>query len=908
MLRETSFQRSIFLLLFVVAYGRLHAQTLKSHADPAVVRLRQDKIAAAKVFPLKDFAQYIPYWTAEGGWHTELQLRNNLSADSLTVTPALRTPDGTETPLQPLTLLPGEVRSVMLNEALAAVNSNLAGQANAYGSIALRYKSKGSRNLYASAMVHDTGHPIMYHLDGQIESPGFHAGSREGIWWLPSKSTRDYLIVSNQSGVPLIGTLWLYDAAGKPWKQAVTLGPRQSQRLAIRDLVSRAGFTSDHGGIKLDFPDGAGSSDSVHILFDEVAGFSATMKMFDADARVTLSERDYAHHGKWVTRAPMLALTTPDPALELPAWTQLQPMLLVRNTTAVPAKTDIQLHWRGATDSGRASLPAFTLSPFETKLIRIDNLQASGLLPLTAYWAQVSIATDTLPDQVMAVAASYDSTLRYGAQTPFSDQMTGHLEGGQWQADGLHNSLIAAGNGGSKPVTANLTIFYDQGRRHYTVEKIIGADDQWFVDVRQLIRGRVPDKDGYLLPASLTLGAYQLREVGLQPQNSLYEGKVITDKTFGHATYGCMVCCGYSGDAGPAFLINDPTQVGISQTVDVGVYAPNACSGSVDFVGGFFDSWSTDNASVMTASNATVQGINFGSTRIRTHASSLPSGQGQDQRAACPVAPAQTDGGGQSVPTITQDKTLYYFGAGGSQPANFYLGGTPATFTATGASGGSSSWTVTGGKATFASDGSTRTSTTTSGNTVQVYGLSGSSSALDQTLSLAWTPAGQSQSLSANDTFNVDVPYKLVQFAMSGPDAVANCSPNFDPGEVGWHSQYDWQMMDNFGHALTGMSFNESFTDIVQYQSTNLSFVPNGGPGMYNASRFNDDYCYANGTVGVPKPQVPQNPLGNNKIDSATQTYRLGSATVGSGMKVQTQTLTRYVDHPTLTNIVSPVP
>jgi hypothetical protein len=35
-----------------------------------------------QVLPLaaqKDFEQFAPYWTAEGGWHTDLQLRNNLS-------------------------------------------------------------------------------------------------------------------------------------------------------------------------------------------------------------------------------------------------------------------------------------------------------------------------------------------------------------------------------------------------------------------------------------------------------------------------------------------------------------------------------------------------------------------------------------------------------------------------------------------------------------------------------------------------------------------------------------------------------------------------------------------------------------------------------------------------------------
>lgn len=250
------------------------------------------------------------------------------------------------------------------------------------------------------------------------------------------------------------------------------------------------------------------------------------------------------------------------------------------------------------------------------------------------------------------MAASYDSTLRFGAQTPFSDQLIGHLEGGQWQVDANHTSLIAAGNGSEKAAQAALTIFYDQGRKQYRLEQTIAADDQWWVDIGQLIRNRVPDKNGNTLPVDLTSGAYQLREISATRQDVLYEGKVVTDKTFGHATYGCMVCCGYGGDAGAPFLIEDPTGVSIQQSSPVDVYANNACSGTPEYVSGFFNTWGTDNTAIMTAVSASVTGVGVGSAIIRANASYMPSGQGQDQRRACPQAPAQAEGGGQVAPII----------------------------------------------------------------------------------------------------------------------------------------------------------------------------------------------------------------------------------------------------------------
>ncbi len=327
--------RSLLLLAVLLTSGlcaqQADLQRLSDDPAPSVDRSKyygeHAKIAAAKVFPKGDFEQFIPYWTAEAGWHTELQLRNNLAAEDLSVTPSLRTSDGSEIQLSSVSVSPGEVKAVDIIDSLRATGSSLANKQDAYGSIVLRYHSKAARNLYASVMVHETGFPIAYHLDGMTRAPGYAAGNREGIWWLPSSSTRDFLVLTNQSDEEIQAVLWLYDASGKPWNRPVILGARQAQRFSVRDLVASAGFSGQYGGIQIQVAHGAGSLDSVHLLFDETAGFSATLKMFDHNPSSTVESRDYAGKGAWTTRAPMLALSRPDPALALPANISLQPVL-----------------------------------------------------------------------------------------------------------------------------------------------------------------------------------------------------------------------------------------------------------------------------------------------------------------------------------------------------------------------------------------------------------------------------------------------------------------------------------------------------------------------------------------------------------------------------------------------------
>lgn len=75
---------------------------------------------------------FAPYWTAEPGWHSEIQLRNNLISGSLVVTPVLRLADGREYALSPQTIAPSDVVSVDVADELQK-KYNLAGQAGTYG-------------------------------------------------------------------------------------------------------------------------------------------------------------------------------------------------------------------------------------------------------------------------------------------------------------------------------------------------------------------------------------------------------------------------------------------------------------------------------------------------------------------------------------------------------------------------------------------------------------------------------------------------------------------------------------------------------------------------------------------------------------------------------------------------------
>lgn len=378
---------------------------------------------------------------------------------------------------------------------------------------------------------------------------------------------------------------------------------------------------------------------------------SPTRALFDWDPAITLKSHDYAKTGKWTTRAAMLALEHPDPALQLPAQAVLHPQLFLHNIANRPVEAQLSLHWRsvqsGLYSDGRVLLPAIKLAPLETRVVDIKQLEDAGTVPATASWAQVTLTTDSLPGEVVAVASSFDDSLRYGAQTPFSDQLAFHLEGGSWRVDANHDSIIAAGNGSGKPVKARLTFFYAGGAERYEMERTIAADDQMWVDMGELIRDGVPDVHGNVLPRDLTTGAYQLLNLEAAPAPVLYEGKVVTDKTYGHATYGCMICCGYRG----VQLNPNPILTFTGGFAGFNPVGTNACGGGTTNLNGYAQSWWTDDPGIMTANQGQATGVSMGSTNLYADMPDLPL-RGILDGGTCPVGDTTASGPGTvQVPT-----------------------------------------------------------------------------------------------------------------------------------------------------------------------------------------------------------------------------------------------------------------
>jgi hypothetical protein len=406
-----------------------------------------------------------------------------------------------------------------------------------------------------------------------------------------------------------------------------------------------------------------------------------------------------------------------------------------------------------------------------------------------------------------------------------------------------------------------------------------------WIDIGKLISEHVPDKNGNLLPPGVTHGSYEFRDLTDTGVGSLFEGKLTYDKTYGHAVYGCAECCAY-GETVPWYV---PIDVVILTEVQNGVNGLDSCTGKmVDVSQTFYNNWSSANTAIVTVDKyGNHTGKAAGSTTTET-SGSLPKPAAR----LCPALQRFPGGGANVLPTITGPSTLWWFkglAAGVSGYAN------QITLTASAGIGTSYQWAITAGSDKVS------LSTSTSA-TIQVTSTGQSVTAND--VSITVTAGG----ITSNPfKISVRAPYTL------GTDP-SNPVPIYsqDPSYV-WLIRIPYLILDNFLTAIPSpVPTNENWTtpEVPDYTNENwVRHVPGCDPDTATyAPASIEDNIQGEYPSFFPTPVYnPPHPNGP-AVEHWGQEIRIGTCQIGSGPRVQTDTIQKYTDHAAHTAITSPAP
>jgi len=822
------------------------------------------------------------YWSLEPGWSTTLEMRNNLVSHELTVTPVLRAGTGQETSLGAVTIAPQHVVSLDLR-TVAQGTSGMLDRMGSFGSVAFRFDGLGAPNLLAASMVRREGQPIDFHFDADDSYANYLSAGIEGIWWLPAASSTDYLILSNPLKKKVTGSLVLSSSSAASRRLPVSIEPGETKRFDVRELVGPSSNAA-MGGLSLVLPKKEVIS-ATQVVFDEVTGLAATMKLFYREP----GDKIESH----LLRAPMMALTQPDRGLAFPRDTTLSPRIFLRNAGSTSTQFALSVDWRTESRSGNFPFPRLTLSPGQVRVISLAEYQKAGQIPLDASWGVVNLAYTGRSADLVPVAISYDEDNRYGLQTPFSEALSRMWAGGMWHVDPTHNTLITTGNGGTETTAAEVTLFYNGGKSKYRIEKMLAPGQQLWLDVGHLVHDQVPDSDGHVLPPDTMTGSYELRDLDHAYVGQLYEGKLIMDKTYGHAAYGCGTCCGLYDVVLDPSPFDGPTGIANNDYI----HATEQCGGLVgDYTGGGYN-WASSNTAVATLPNRTLHTVAVGAAKgsaviqlETTHAE--PGGK-------CPNITWNPQQPVTVTPTISQNQPLWYFG-GNPAPSGFTLGSTTVTLTAVGGSGGTYAWSITSGSSIAALQGST------TGASVQITSKSYSTSTKDVTVQLQFTPTGGSTT-PVNYSLTVDSPYKLVAGSIVDYGISLNspsCS-NAISGKDGYDSVLSYTIFSFTGLQIGNVAVNETFAGITDdYIGNNWPWPSPLASDATSQGTFVDIICVVGPALTPPSLPPPQS--SSVKIDHALQSWFAGSLTEAAGVEVQSDTLQRYQDHGRHLSILSP--
>src|ERR1700685_3685413 len=271
---------------------------------------------------------------------------------------------------------------------------------------------------------------------------------------------------------------------------------------------------------------------------------------------------------------------------------------------------NITLAWRGGSGKGQVKLPPLNMAPFATQQLQIGAMQKPLGIPDDAHWALVTLTSRTAPNDVIAIGSSHDASGRYNLQSPFSPTVAGAFAGGEWRADETHNHILSVTNSGQKTADTLLSLHYANGAKTYEMQQTIPPGDQMWGNLASLIRDRVPDRKGNVLPADLTFGTYDVQQINSAPRSLALAGLAV-DQTWGYRIAPPDgICCSAQAPGWDQDLFHlYPTEIG-QGSID----AVDSCNGTLFDISSSFFTWASDNTSVAIVTKQQVEAVGVGTT------------------------------------------------------------------------------------------------------------------------------------------------------------------------------------------------------------------------------------------------------------------------------------------------------
>jgi hypothetical protein len=569
-----------------------------------------------------------------------------------------------------------------------------------------------------------------------------------------------------------------------------------------------------------------------------------------------------------------------DPMMMFPEGTKFAPYAAMRNVSAKEVLVAPSAHYMNGNTPVTVRLRPFRMRANEAAQLDLPAELAAAGVPSNVGMLTLGFSSTAAATDLLLATGSVDQTGTYVFEVECKG--SGPSEGkilGNWNVADGNDTMVSVWNSSDADQDLTAILFYSGGQYKYPLHLAKNASTMF--NVSEIIMMQMPDADGNVIPAGIQHGSAVLSN-GAGQSEPANVGVSVGTFNVQTATCGtkCPTCLGYSD----FWVSNAPFGVGIGSNYVVEALAQMQNGSQVSKRTSA--SWSSSNSAVGNSSGSgNFQGVSVGSFLANANISLISVEQDCPYNGApCGTDPYSGSGQGAVPPTISGPTSVWWFNSF-NPDSNL-----PTQITLTSSGGSGTTWTVTAGGA--------KISLTPSGSTAAVSGT-GVDSDDSNDVTITATANGQS-----SDAFHIKARVPSALLLSGGAPVPQNCfNETGNPNLFGWWFDYNYVLRDNFNETVPGSpGVNENYNG-----STVWPRVPTTGgvSGSFTDSLF---VCAAQGQLApAPDPTLPQNPLGDNLVDSPTQQWCAGSSFANvwgfgscNGVQVQNAHVNRFVDHVTV--------
>ncbi|MGO9096908.1 MAG: Ig domain-containing protein [Bryobacteraceae bacterium] len=594
----------------------------------------------------RQFVSWCALWRADGEFRSTIRLSNQLLVSAMDVQVTLYMADGTAYGLPAVRLAEGAVSTVDITDALGRAPASIRPRISDFGSAAVSYTYDWQGAVYASMSMLNLAQSLEYTPPCTFSPSGASAANSasgpqvlQGLWWKHLGSLDGFVALANTTGQPLAVSVL---AAGSQPAASLVLPPHGTSLSRLPELLPQSPSTAAAaGGLDISYTGRPGDLQVAGGLEEPAQGFSLDMPIVRQTAAQGIpAQQRYAAAGVMVGQQQA--------DLNFPAGVSFSPFAFFRNLASSPRQLRFEVYYmEGTRTVGSLPVAPLTLAgggsaelPLSSLTSALTNTEALNL----AYSYQGS------PGDILASIGSTDQSGSYVFPVRAEPVgPSGSKTSVYWQLSNGFDSMYTLWNPDLTDADFLVTLRYNNGTGLYEMPVHLVPHESAMIDVGELVRQRIPDYLGRLLPLSPIEGSLLVSGPQNGPEDMI--DVVLAEGIYnpGKATCGggCVVCNGYTSACfDPVTGILVPP-AGNQQ----GQLCYNFYNGSVYWITTSAN-WSSSNPSVATvqthgqASPGLTTGVSPGTASIFAQsASPVPVNAGQvcsSQPITCPSTPVSS--------------------------------------------------------------------------------------------------------------------------------------------------------------------------------------------------------------------------------------------------------------------------